>query len=72
MEATARICLAQADGSGRRRSVPESLDDVIDFLEAIAGELLAQDQSEEAGSITTVVADLRWQIEEIARRRRTG
>jgi len=72
MEATARIYLAQPDGSDRRRSVPKRLADVIESLEAIAGELLAQDQSVEAGSITTVVADLRWQIEEIARRRRTG
>lgn len=72
MEATARIYLAQADGSDRRRSVPKRLADVIESLEAIAGELLAQDQLEEAGSITTVVADLLWQIEEIARHRRVG
>lgn len=72
MEATARIYLAQADGSDRLRSLPKRLAEVVETLETIARELSDQNQPEEAGSITTVVADLRWQIEEIARRRRTG
>ena len=72
MEATARIYLAQADGSDRLRSLPKRLAEVVETLATIARELSDQNQPEEAGSITTVVADLRWQIEEFARRRRTG
>lgn len=70
MEATARIYLAEPGGSDRLRSLSRRLAGVVEALEAIARDLSAQDLTEEAGSIATVVADLRWQSEELSERDR--